>query len=162
MGEYFTREINSDPFYTHDSGWMEGTHSPKSGDNSIKCHYEDGKLVIESIQLSWEHRDYSCFYRDGDNFYNIYTWELEPHVDSGEYALRKDVFSFSGLPSPKEGNYFIHIGDNEYVTGINQIYSNNDSAGSVYDIQGRRLSTPPTNGIYIKNGKKIIGSYNNK
>ena len=28
--------------------------------------------------------------------------------------------------------------------------------GAIYDLQGRRLSSPPRKGIYIQNGKKMI------
>ena len=40
--------------------------------------------------------------------------------------------------------------------------SNTTQNNIIYDMQGIRLSTPPTNGIYIKNGKKMVGTSNNK
>ena len=53
------------------------------------------------------------------------------------------------------------IGDGE-ATGIEDIHVNTesgaDASGStgIYDLQGRKINSEPTKGIYIKNGKKYI------
>ena len=41
-------------------------------------------------------------------------------------------------------------------TGIaNQTYVN-DKEGCYYDLQGRRLAAPPTEGVYISGGRKYV------
>ena len=53
------------------------------------------------------------------------------------------------------------IGDGE-ATGIEDIHVNTesgaDASGStgIYDLQGRKINSEPTKGMYIKNGKKYI------
>ena len=42
-------------------------------------------------------------------------------------------------------------------TAIQSVRSYKPKAdGAIYDLQGRRLSSPPRKGIYIQNGKKMI------
>ena len=53
------------------------------------------------------------------------------------------------------------IGDSDGdVTGIDDIHVVTEKATSVregiFDLQGRRLNSEPTNGIYIKNGVKYV------
>ena len=52
------------------------------------------------------------------------------------------------------------IGDGE-ATGIDEIFVSTDSADAadkegIYDLQGRKMQSEPTKGVYIKNGKKYI------
>ena len=115
FGEYIAREINADPFFAHDSGWLDGAYGDTPSGTYAKCTYENGRVAFESVQWWYEHRDYTCFYRDGDNIYKLYGWEMEPHVDS-ESALRKDEIAFNGLPIPASGSYTIHIDGNEWTT----------------------------------------------
>ena len=88
---------------------------PASGPYT-KCTYENGRVAIENVQWWYEHRDYTCFYRDGDNIYKLYGWEMEPHVDSGTSVLRKDDIALDGLPTPASGCYTIHVDNNEWTT----------------------------------------------
>lgn len=155
-GEYLAREIRTDPIYAHDSGWMDGHYGNSEKDSYTKCTFENGQVVFESVQWWWEHRDYTCFYRDGDDIHQVYCWELAPHVDGGTSALRKDVITFEGLPTPVTGNYTIHIGDNKYTTNISDVSASSLPTGCFYDMQGRRLWSQPTKGVYIKNGRKVL------
>ena len=160
-GEYLAREISEGPgpIYGHDSGWLDvgfdATVMPYTS-----CTYSNGKLTIEDVQLSFEHRHYVCFYRDGDKIQQVYSWELEPHVDSGNPALRRDVITFNGLPEPESGKYTIILGDNVYTTGVSSISSvrtDSQKRGYTYDLQGRRVDSKNAGqGIYIKDGKKVI------
>ena len=68
------------------------------------------------MTVLYEQRDYTCFYRDGDNIYQLYSWEMEPQADSETSALRKDDIALNGLPTPAGGSYTIHVGDNEWTT----------------------------------------------
>ena len=161
-GEYLAREINADPFYGHDTGWLVGSYDdPPVNEGYTNCYIEDGNVVFEDVQYWWSHRDYSFYYRNGDDIYRVYMWELEPHVDGGDLALMRDVITFKGLPTPASGQYTIHINNNEYivpgniVTDIKEIVEGTQGDDHFYDLQGRRLKSKPTNGIYIKNGEKF-------
>lgn len=154
-GEYLARDICADPFYSHDSGWLASRCEGGEEDSYAKCYLENGNVVFENVQWAWEHRDYSCFYRKGDDIYQLYGWELAPYVDDGDQALRKDVFTFKGLPTPASGAYTLHVDNDTYSTGIRPaIISPKHTQHHIYDLQGRRLSGKPAQGVYIKDGKK--------
>ena len=156
FGEYIAREINADPIYTHDTGWLEGHHNPY-GEMSPPtiCYYENGQVVFECYQWGWMRREYSCFYRDGDDIYRVFLRELNPQVDGGNYELMKDVATFQGLPAPASGKYTIHVGNNEYSTGVDNVRMTSQSKGGIYDLQGRKLLSQPSKGLYISDGQKI-------
>lgn len=157
IGEYLARDINVDPFFAHDSGWMDGTYDDAEHDHAYAtCTYRDGKVTFENVQWCFEHRDYCCYYRIDDSIYKLYCWELEPHVDSSPSSLRKDVTTFDGLPTPSNGKYVIYIDNKEYTTGITNTKSNLPANDNVYDLLGRKLSSYPSNCIYIHNGEKIL------
>ena len=160
-GEYLAREISEGPgpIYGHDSGWLDAAFDATVMPSTF-CTYSNGKLRIEDVQLWYEHRHYVCFYRDGDKIQQVYSWELTPHVDSGNSALRRDVITFNGLPEPESGKYTIILGDNEYTTGVSSISSvrtDSQKRGYTYDLQGRRVDSKNAGqGIYIKDGKKVL------
>jgi hypothetical protein len=154
MGEYLARNISIGPIFGHDSGWLDGTYSDEPFTNNYaNFYFENGLLIFENAQWWYEHREYSCLYQDGDCIYNIYNWELEPHIDGGALTLMKDVITFEGLPTPVNGNYTIYVKDNEYTTGISNVKSYTQPTSFLYDMQGRRLTTVPKHGVYIKDGK---------
>lgn len=80
---------------------------------------------------------------------------MEPQIEGGTSDLRKDVITFEGLPTPESGNYIIHIGDNEYTTGIRHVSISTQLQDCFYDIQGRKQNSQPSKGIYIINGQKV-------
>ena len=154
MGEYVAREINADPFFTHDTGWMISDDGFHEGAYT-KCNFENGNVIFEDVSLyPWEHRAYSVFYRKGDDIYRISMLEFEPQMD-GNSALRKDVTTFKGLPAPISGKYTVHLGNSSYTTGITGINKDSQQKNNSYDLQGRVVNSP-TNGIYINNGRKAI------
>ena len=157
FGEYLAREINADPIYAHDSGWMDGHHNHDQEDQEeiTNCYLENGRVVFESVQWRWDHREYSCFYRDGDDIYRVYWVNLDPLVDGGTSTLLKDVATFKGLPEPTSGKYKVHVGDDVYSTGINNVRIPSQSEGEIYDSQGRKLSSEPSQGLYIKDRQKV-------
>ena len=113
-------------------------------------------MVFQSIAWRWPHREYTCFYRDGDDIYRLYSCELSPHVDGGTYAYRKDVITFQGLPAPASGCYNIHIGGDNYTTGISHTGTPVQAKGAFYNLQGQRLWQKPKKGMFIKDGRKIF------
>lgn len=42
------------------------------------------------------------------------------------------------------------------VTAIPSVHPESENDGTVYDLNGRRVKTPTTKGIYIQNGKKVV------
>lgn len=154
MGEYLAREISTDPIYTHDSGWLDGTFVASVMPYTV-CTYNNGQLTIEDVQWWYEHRDYSCYYRVGDEIYRVHRWELEPHVDLGNSALRRDVITFNGLPTPSSGKYTVYIDDNEYTTSIGNFIADSQYSDHTYDLLGREIGSRAAKGIYIKKGKKV-------
>ncbi len=161
-GEILAREIceGPGPIYGHDSGWLDADYGSRATSYTSSCTYSNGQLTIEDFKLWFEHRHYVCFYRDGDKIQQVYSWELTPHVDSGNSALRRDVITFNGLPEPESGKYTIILGDNVYTTGVSSISSvrtDSQKCGYTYDLQGRRVDSKNAGqGIYIKDGKKVI------
>ena len=155
IGEYLAREISTGPVYAHDSGWIDGAFEAAVMPYTVCTFYNNGQLKIEDVQWWYEHRDYICFYRDGDNIQEVYRWELEPHIDLGNSALRRDVITFDGLPDPESGKYTVHFGNNVYTTSINSIKTSSQDCGYTYDLQGRIIGSNAAHGIYIREGKKV-------
>lgn len=155
-GKNLVREINADPIFGHDSGWMDRAYESDSKEEYSKCYFENGQVVFQSIAWRWPHREYTCFYRDGDDIYRLYSCELSPHVDGGTYAYRKDVITFQGLHVPASGCYNIHIGGDNYTTGISHTGTPVQAKGAFYNLQGQRLWQKPKKGMFIKDGRKIF------
>ena len=155
MGEYLAREISTGPIYAHDSGWIDGAFEASVMPYTVCTYYNNGQLKIEDVQWWYEHRDYICFYRNGDNIQEMYRWELEPHIDLGNSALRRDVITLDGLPEPESGKYTVHLGNNVYTTSIRSIRTSSLLSGYTYDLQGRKIGSNATHGIYIRDGKKV-------
>lgn len=158
-GTCIARDINADPFFTHDTGWMGKEREWKEAESRplTSCYFKDGKVMFEDIKLCWEYRRYSCFYRKGDEIRRIFSRELKPIIDGGNYGYKKDCITFAGLPAPSSGEYRIHIDEQEYSTGISPINREAQTVSGEYDLQGRRLPAQPSAGIYVKKGKKVLG-----
>lgn len=156
-GEYLAREIDSDPFFAHDSGWMDKLYDGAESKPFVKCFIEDGQVKFEIVRRQYERREYSFYYRDGDDIYRMSSWEFGPYIDGGERALREDVITFQGLPAPASGNYSIYINNNKYTTKINNFAVFSQPTEKTYDLQGRRFNSIPFEGIYIRDGRKYIG-----
>ena len=155
-GKNLAREINADPFFAHDYGWIDRAYESDSKEEYSKCYFENGQVVFQSIAWRWPHREYTCFYLDGDDIYRLYSCELSPHVDGGTYAYRKDVITFQGLPAPASGCYNIHIGGDNYTTGISHTGTPVQAKGAFYNLQGQRLWQKPKKGMFIKDGRQIF------
>ena len=155
-GEYLAREITAGPIFAHDSGWMDGTYGDGEGEGYSRCTWQNGKVVFENVKLWYEHRDYTCFYRVGDDIYKLYSWEMHPHIDNGTLALRRDVITFEGLPTPAHGMYTLHLDGREFTTGIDTPSTVSPSDAATYDLQGRRVTDTTKPGVYVRNGRKVV------
>lgn len=157
-GEYDAREINADPFFAHDTGWLEGKGWDDYDENEEKysgCTYKDGTVTFENKEWWYEHRAYTCYYRKGDDIYRFYATTFFPLIEGGKKVLCEDVATFKGLPEPASGQYVVHTANGDYATGIHQVIAPAPTApDALYDLQGRRLAKKPAKGIYINNGKK--------
>ena len=155
-GEYFAREISIGPIFGHDSGNLTMFKGFQGGDQPYReVSYTDGQVVLEDVQWWWDHRDYICFYRKEDDIYEIYRWEMDPLAGLATSAFSRDVVTFQGLPVPASGKYTIHIGEEEYSTGVDNVRMSSLSKGEIYDLQGRKLLSQPSKGLYISDGQKI-------
>lgn len=56
----------------------------------------------------------------------------------------------------------IVIGNDGNTTGISQTESRESEVENVYDLQGRKIQKPSKNGMYIKNGRKVLINNNNR
>ena len=155
-GEYLAREISIGPIFGHDSGFLGFNKRNNVDDLPYKeLTYKDGQVVFEDVQWWCDHRDYVCFYRNEDDIYEIYRWEMDPLAGLTTSAFSKDVITFQGLPAPASGKYTIHIGEEEYSTGVDNVRMTSQSKGGIYDLQGRKLLSQPSKGLYISDGQKI-------
>lgn len=158
-GCYLAREISADPFYAHASKWMEndeeGDYSKGMYDVLSQYRYENGTLLLEDDVMSFGHRFYSCFYRDGDDFYRVNFEEMGPYFDC-PLSLKKDTMAFAGVPAPASGAYTLHIDDLTYSTGVRPVISSSKAPHRIYDTQGRQLPAKPRRGIYIQDGVKRV------
>lgn len=69
--------------------------------------------------------------------------------------LEPPTASLLSLRKYGEGTDPIYVKGDELTSILqNSIIKRNNS--KLYDLQGRRLNTPPTRGIYIQNGKKLV------
>lgn len=153
LGDYLARDICADPFYAHDSNMLNGD-TQADGQSFSKCYFENGNVMFEDVQWQWMHREYNCFYRRSDDIYRFYGLEMEPLVDGGKKALRKDSFVFKGVPTPSSGQYTLHVGKDTYSTGIRPVISLPKTSHGIYDTQGRQLPAKPKRGLYIQDGVK--------
>lgn len=48
------------------------------------------------------------------------------------------------------------VEEGEEMTAISEVKSESEENNIIYDLQGRRVNSVPSRGVYIKNGKKII------
>ena len=56
-------------------------------------------------------------------------------------------------------DYFVASLNGDEPLSIDAVVGNecNEECGALYDLAGRRVVSPVKNGIYISNGKKVIG-----
>lgn len=161
-GCYLINEISSDPLYSHDFGFPNETDKGNLIVTS-NCTYEDFDLKVDYCQYRSVNHEYKCFYRNGNNFYYAFAWELNPALETCESVLEKGSFCFHEVPPLEGGEYIVNFNyEGETNTEANDmplIRSNNENVilyKNSYDISGRKLPFYVTKGVKLIDGEKII------
>ncbi|MBR0432803.1 MAG: hypothetical protein IJK15_03780 [Bacteroidaceae bacterium] len=171
MGHYLIRNISSDPLFTHDYGNPEDLPAPH-GEPFVSSIYKDGTLTVEEERYHSPNREYICYYRVGNDLYNVHVWELNPMTGIEIVIWYKDIANYYGLPTPQSGQYIVHINRDDRPLGIQNIsggkgssYRNYKSkSNGLYNLSGHRLSVSSAGsvpsvlpkGVYIKDGQKVL------
>lgn len=117
--------------------------------NIVADTYNGNQTIVSTItyRLDDDGRLIEEIYSKGGNI----TYEYLPGTD---YLLESVETAADGSRSVCHYYYSKH----NYVdpTGIESIKRNDASTPVWYDLQGRRLTTPTSKGIYIVNGKKVV------
>lgn len=104
----------------------------------------------------------------GDSIRVVFTYSEVELGETFQYAISRDAILWHlvyGIPVLKliKDEALLQLAANlaeirGWKAAIPQIFSQPKSASiySYYDLLGRRLSTPPAKGVYIKDGKKIV------
>ena len=160
-GQYLAREISLDPLFAHDSGAPREESGAFNG-LFVNCTYKDGTLVVEDERYRSPNREYTCFYRVGDDLYRAYVWELNPGTEAAYVVWYRDIAYYYGLPVPQSGKYTMHFNMDERpadestkIVNVTDATLKEKPNSSFYDLTGRPVSAP-TKGIYIQNGKKVL------
>ena len=107
---------------------------------------EDNELQGTSTPITTPANTYMLV--KGNNGVGFYHWKGET-IPAGRGYLT--LSSAAGAPS------FLSFGiGSDDNTGIEALELTTEDDGIIYDLAGRRLTTAPRQGIYVKNGKKYI------
>ena len=104
--------------------------------------------VVTSIKI-WEYDDHDWYTKITytSNYWDDYEYTYENFYDANGVIEKRNCY--------KDGQfvdtYYYVWGDPTAVRGVKA----DDAAAPWYDLSGRRLSTPPTKGMFIHNGRKV-------
>lgn len=129
--------------------------------------YALGKVIIRSNNLKTISK--FCF-SDCSNLSEFVCYADEvPEIDSegtpfygtkaseGTLYVKKElVDAYKATPGWNVWKNIRPIDAFEHPDGINNLISEVKNKEDIYDLQGRKVTTPQKNGLYIKNGKKFI------
>lgn len=101
------------------------------------------------------------FVGDGTNWHddgNIYLRDGQTLTDGDTYVFFLNCYTPSNviLSTWKTYNGVSYLPSFNYVTGVQNILTNNQGEDAYYTIQGTQVKTPSAKGIYIHNGKKVV------
>lgn len=78
---------------------------------------------------------------------------------NAEISLKPQYWYLSATDRPGSSNAIQVVGESD-VTGIEDIHVVTEKATSaregIFDLQGRKLNSEPSEGVYIKNGTKYV------
>ena len=129
----------------------------------ILLHYErkgDYEGKMSDIWLETDGTNITFFFHDIKDVFTLYLNNEPLQID-----FTGDIFR-SFVPSTLLVNYRLESENEVFSVDINQslitgisvpsIVNSKSVNGQWYDLSGRPLSTPPTHGIYIRDGKKVV------
>lgn len=162
-GCYLAREFSADPLFARDSKEDEIINNIywDEYETIVEGSCKNGILEMDFIRWGTPNREYICNYRVGDDLYIAYWWRLKPYTDTDltREAIRTESFTYTGLPTPKSGQFALHLTRNDRPsneTAITNTPANNSwGTTTLYDLQGRQLQQKPSKGLYIQGGKKV-------
>ena len=120
------------------------------GEEAKICMVEQWGGIVYNTTYLWEYDDhgwltkvtFTCDYKD--NYENVY----DNFYDANGVIEKRNVYKDGQFV---ETQYYVW-GDPNAVQGVKA----DNGTAPWYDLSGRRLSTPPTKGIYIHKGRKIV------
>ena len=127
----------------------------------LNCEFIDDTLRVEGVKVFEHFAGYSyaeCIIEDGRIDILVKRFRQEDVLRENKYIF--DV----KIPGFEAGTYEVGMPGREYMTlkclGANPTSVKSISAPSqkntLFDLQGRKVQGMPSQGIYIKNGKKIL------
>ena len=128
------------------SVWASGSVSGLKavGDFTIGIEWSEGKATKATIA---NNKGEACYVKyDGVNSALV-------TVNGEEVNVEKQAKDVCRIPSKAGDNIVIDF--TQTATGIAAVEEEKRSEGKIYDLNGRRVYNP-TEGIYIKKGKKIF------
>ena len=124
------------------------TMVPTSEDGTAS---EDNKLVavVESAHVNATDGEYTNFMLQGGKFVRI--------LDEDESVKMPAHRAYLPLPTGDTSNAHavMIVWDDDTTTGLDGIGENRNADGTIYNLQGQKV-TAPARGIYIINGKKVV------
>jgi len=89
-----------------------------------------------------------------------WTWDGTKQNNSSATMPAKIIFNNNGQPQTADlgfvnGGYYTKDGLKATVTAIRGVAASQQTGGTVYDLQGRKV-TAPRSGLYIRDGRKFI------
>ena len=105
--------------------------------------------VVTSIKI-WEYDDHDWYTKITytSNYWDDYEYTYENFYDANGVIEKRNCYKDGQF----EDTYYFVWGDPTAVQGVKAA----DVTAPWYDLSGRRLSTPPTKGVYIHKGRKIV------
>ena len=105
--------------------------------------------VVTSIKI-WEYDDHDWYTKITytSNYWDDYEYTYENFYDANGVIEKRNVYKDGQF----EDTYYFVWGDPTAVQGAKAA----DVTAPWYDLSGRRLSTPPTKGLYLHKGRKVF------
>lgn len=117
---------------------------------------DDGQGNRVSFSSSWDKRQKNGLYGiPAQQNKEILESVLVRTTEELSFLPTRCGFSWEQQSSTAENLEIIHT-NSAAITGIKNLKSNATNDNRYYDLNGRNISTPAQNGVYIHNGKQVI------